>query len=286
MATEDILIWDGTEYVSLSGNSGLSPEVDSSVDVTPIEDCEATPTAVATPTYYDSNNDITTDPTKAARTKIKFGFGLVPGCDGTSTEVKATGPHAATKLDKDANPTVTITDTDVTDGVLDMKFAFGIPAGQDGSDGTSINIIGTIDSPGGNSGQGLTDLNTAHPGANVGDVVVDVNGEGWLSDGSNGWTSIGQFRGSDGKQALLNQPTVSTVDCSDGSVGDATATITLNNGDSTDEANVYDVTFGIPAGCSGDDGLNAQVVKQASEPSVDSDGQPVRMGCIWIKTDA
>ena len=287
MATEDILIWDGTEYVSLSGNSGLSPEVDPTVDVTPIADCEGTPTAVATPTYYDSNNDVTADPTKAARTKIKFGFGLVPGCDGTSTEVKATGPHTATPLDKDANPTVTITDAELSDAnVLDMTFAFGIPAGPPGSDGNSINIIGTIDSEGGSSGQGQTDLNTAHPDANAGDVVVDVNGEGWLSDGSDGWTSIGQFRGSDGKQALLNQPTVLNVECSDGNVGQATASITLNAGDSTDEANVYDVSFGIPAGCSGEDGLNAQVIKQASEPSVDSEGQPVRMGCIWIKTDA
>ena len=292
MATEDILIWDGTEYVSLSGNSGLSPEVDPTVDVTPIADCEGTPTAVATPTYYDSNNDVTADPTKAARTKIKFGFGLVPGCDGTdgtSTEVKATGPHTATPLDKDANPTVTITPSEPVDGVLDMTFAFGIPAGKDGKDGESIEIIGTIDSEGGDSGQGLIDLNTGYPDAVVGDVVVDVNGEGWLSDGSSGWTSIGQFRGDDGKQALFNQPTVSTVDCSDGVVGEATASITLNAGDSTDDSNVYDVSFGIPAGCSGsdgEDGLNAQVVKQASEPSVDSEGEPVRMGCIWIKTDA
>ena len=286
MATEDILIWDGTEYVSLSGNSGLSPEVDPTVDVTAIDDCEGTPTAVATPTYYDSNNNEITDPAKAARTKIKFGFGLVPGCDGTSTEVKATGPHTATALDKDANPTVTIDDTDASEGVLDMTFAFGIPAGPPGSDGTSINIIGTIDSEGGSTGQGQTDLNTAYPDANTGDVVVDVNGEGWLSDGSDNWTSIGQFRGDDGKQALLNQPTVSTVECSDGNLGAATATITLNAGDSTDDANVYDVTFGIPAGCSGEDGLNAQVVKQASVPSVDSEGQAVRMGCIWIKTDS
>ena len=281
MATEDILIWDGTEYVSLSGNSGLSPEVDPTVDVTPIEDCEGTPTAVATPTYYDSNNDVTEDPTKAARTKIKFGFGLVPGCDGTSTEVKATGPHTATPLDKDANPTVTITDAELSDpNVLDMTFAFGIPAGQDGSDGTSINIIGTIEDPGPPDGGDF-------PSKGQGDVVVDSNGHGWLWDVDNGsWTDIGQFRGDDGKQALLNQPTVSTVECSDGNVGEATASITLNASDSTDAANVYDVTFGIPAGCSGKDGLNAQVVKQASEPSVDSEGQPVRTGCIWIRTDS
>ena len=280
MATEDILIWDGTEYVSLSGNSGLSPEVDPTVDVSPINDCEGTPTAVATPTYYDSNNNIITDPTKAARTKIKFGFGLIPGCDGTSTEVKATGPHTATKLDKDANPTVTITDADASDGVLDMTFAFGIPAGKNGSDGTSINIIGTIENPG---PPGVGDF----PSKGQGDVVVDSDGHGWLWDVDNGsWTDIGQFRGNDGKQALLNQPTVSTVECFDGNLGQATASITLNPSDSTDDANVYDVTFGIPAGCAGDDGLNAQVVKQASEPSVDSEGQPVRMGCIWIKTDA
>ena len=281
MATEDILIWDGTEYVSLSGNSGLSPEVDPTVDVTPIEDCEGTPTAVATPTYYDANNDETADPTKAARTKIKFGFGLVPGCDGTSTEVKATGPHTATPLDKDANPTVTITDAELSDAnVLDMTFSLGIPAGQPGSDGTSINIIGTIENPGPPE---VGDF----PSKGQGDVVVDSNGHGWLWDKDNGsWTDIGQFRGDDGKQALLNQPTVSNVECSDGNVGQATASITLNAGDSTDQANVYDVSFGIPAGCSGEDGLNAQVVKQASEPSVDSEGEAVRMGCIWIKTDS
>lgn len=293
MATEDILIWDGTadngagQWVSLSGNSGLSPEVDSTVDVSDVADCAGDggkATAVATPTYYDLNGDVTNDPTKAARTKIKFGFGLVPGCDGTSTEVKATGPHTATALDKDANPTVTITDADVSADVLDMTFAFGIPAGKDGENGDSIKIIGTIDSEGGSDGQGQTDLNTEYPDANVGDVVVDVNGEGWLSDGADGWTSIGQFRGSDGKQALLNQPTTTTVECVNGTRGDATASIVLNAGDSTDEANVYDVTFGIPAGCDGDDGLDAQVVTQNSTPSQDALGNPIRTGCIWIKT--
>lgn len=287
MATEDILIWDGTadngagQWVSLSGNSGLSPEVDGTVDVTPIADCAAeggTPTAVATPTYYDLNDNVTTDPTKAARTKIKFGFGLVPGCDGTSTEVKATGPHTASKLDKDATPTVTITDADASEGVLDMTFALGIPAGQDGADGTSITIIGTIP---GDGPPGASDF----PMKGNGDVVVDGNGNGWLWDEDNSsWTDIGPFRGSDGKQALLNQPTTTTVECVNGTRGDATASIVLNAGDSTDEANVYDVTFGIPAGCDGDDGLDAQVVTQNSTPSQDALGNPIRTGCIWIKT--
>ena len=283
MATEDILIWDGKEYVSLSGNSGLSPEVNPVVDVTPITDCAGTPTAVATPTYYDSNNAITTDPSKAARTKISFGFGLVPGCDGKSTEVKATGPHTATKLDKDANPTVGITDADLSEGVLDLTFSLGIPAGQTGSDGTSINIIGTIPDTGPPT---IAD----YPNKVQGDVVVDVNGEGWLWDeDNNSWTDIGAFRGSDGKQALLNQPSVSTVECTDGTLGDATASITLNPGDSTDEANVYDVTFGIPAGCAGtngSNGLNAQVVSSSSQPTTDSEGEDIRPGMIWIKTTA
>ena len=164
-----------------------------------------------------------------------------------------------------------------------------MPQGEKGADGTSINIIGTIDSEGGDSGQGLTDLNTAYPDANVGDVVVDSEGEGWLSDGESGWTSIGQFRGTDGKEAVLNQPTVSNVPCDDGSPGTATATIVKNEEQSNETSNVYDVNLGIPEGCAGSDGSdgkNAQVIKQASEPSVDGDGEPVRMGCIWIKTTA
>ena len=287
MATEDILIWDGTadngagKWVSLAGNSGLSPEVDGTVDVTPIPDCAAdggTPTAVATPTYYDIDDNVTTDPKKAARTKIKFGFGLVPGCDGTSTEVKATGPHTATALDKDAKPTVTITDANAAEGILDLTFALGIPSGQDGKDGTSITIIGTIP---GDGPPGDADF----PSKGNGDVVVDNSGNGWLWDADNeAWNDIGPFRGSDGKQSLLNQPTTTTVECVDGVRGDATASIVLNAGDSTDAANVYDVSFGIPAGCNGDDGLDAQVVTQNSTPSQDALGNPIRTGCIWIKS--
>ena len=161
---------------------------------------------------------------------------------------------------------------------------------EKGADGTSINIIGTIDSEGGDSGQGLTDLNTAYPGAEVGDVVVDSNGEGWLSDGASGWTSIGQFRGPDGKEAVLNTPTVSNVPCAGGTIGTATATIVKNELQSNETSNVYDVSFGIPEGCPGEDGddgtdgKNAQVIKQPTEPTVDSEGDAVRLGCIWIKT--
>lgn len=292
MATEDILIWDGTadngagQWVSLSGNSGLSPEVDGTVDVTPITDCTGTPTAVATPTYYDLNGDVTTDPSKAARTKIKFGFGLVPGCDGKSTEVKATGPHKGTALSSDATPTVKITDANPDAGILDMTFELGIPAGKKGQDGTSITIIGTIPPDGGinSDGEGPPAANE-FPSKGNGDVVVDNSGNGWLWDEDNGtWSDIGPFRGSDGKQALLNQPTTTTIECVNGVRGDATASILKNDVDSTDESNVYDVTFGIPAGCDGDDGLDAQVVTQNSTPSQDALGNPIRTGCIWIKT--
>ena len=289
MATEDILVWDGTEFVSIQGKPGQSPTVDPNCDVSSTN-CDGNANATVAVTYKDANGDDTTEETEAVSTNLKFGFTLVPGCDGKdgTTVTEDTGNHSASKLLPNQQPTVTITDAAPGDAdELKLNFAFGLPQGEPGADGNSINIIGTIDSEGGDSGQGLTDLNTAYPDANVGDVVVDSEGEGWLSDGSDGWTSIGQFRGPDGKEAVLNAPTVSNVPCASGNPGTATATIVKNDTQSNETSNVYDVSFGIPEGCSGDDGTdgkNAQVIKQASEPSVDSEGDPVRMGCIWIKT--
>ena len=289
MATEDILVWDGTEFVSIQGKPGQSPTVDPNCDVSEAA-CDGNAAATVAVTYKDANGDTTADENEAVSTNLKFGFTLVPGCagkDGT-TVTEDTGNHTASKLLPNQQPTVTITDAAPGDAdELKLNFAFGLPQGEKGADGTSINIIGTIDSEGGDSGQGLTDLNTAYPDAEVGDVVVDSEGEGWLSDGASGWTSIGQFRGPDGKEAVLNAPTVSNVPCAGGNPGTATATIVKNDLQSNETSNVYDVSFGIPEGCAGSDGTdgkNAQVIKQASEPSVDGEGEPVRMGCIWIKT--
>ena len=289
MATEDILVWDGTEFVSIQGKPGQSPTVDPNCDVSEAA-CDGNAAATVAVTYKDANGDTTADETEAVSTNLKFGFTLVPGCDGKAgtTVTEDTGNHTASKLLPNQQPTVTITDAVPGDAdELKLNFAFGLPQGERGSDGTSINIIGTIGTEGGDSGQGLTDLNTAYPDAEVGDVVVDSAGEGWLSDGASGWTSIGQFRGPDGKEAVLNAPTVSNVPCAGGNPGTATATIVKNELQSNETSNVYDVTFGIPEGCAGSDGTdgkNAQVIKQASEPSVDGEGDPVRMGCIWIRT--
>ena len=288
MATEDILIWDGTQFVSIQGAPGQSPVVDPTCDVSEAA-CDGTANATVAVTYKDANGDTTVNESEAVSTNLKFGFTLVPGCDGKDgTKVtEDTGNHTASKLLPNQQPTVTITDAAPDDpDELKLNFALGLPQGEKGADGTSINIIGTIDSEGGDSGQGLTDLNTAYPDAEVGDVVVDSTGEGWLSDGASGWTSIGQFRGPDGKEAVLNAPTVSNVPCAGGSPGTATATIVKNELQSNDTSNVYDVTLGIPEGCAGEDGTdgkNAQVIKQASEPTVDSAGDPVGLGCIWIK---
>ena len=281
---QDILIYTGEAgddaWVSLAGPPGQPPEVNPAVEVT-VGDCTDTPTAGVVVEYEDANGDITTDPAERYKTKLKFTQTVVPGCDGADgTTVTANGPHEATALDNGESPTVVIDQTQGA-GTNDLKFTLGIPAGPAGKDGTSIEIIGTIDSPGGESGQGQTDLNDSYPDANNGDVVVDSNGNGWLSDGSGGWSDLGPFRGPDGKSSSFNNPPdVTTVACDQ----DASATVVKNTGDSSDTTNVYDLSFSIPKGCDGDDGLNAQVVKQSGTPTQDSDGEAIRMGCIWLKT--
>ena len=239
--------------------------------------CDGGANATVAVTYKDANGDTTEDTSEAVSTNLKFGFTVVPGCDGADgTVVTANGPHTATPLDSDQAPTVVI-DKTTGEGTLDMAFKLGIPRGLSGKDGTSIEIIGTIGL------EGPPD-NSDFPDKGQGDVVVDSNGNGWLWDATNSeWQDIGQFRGPDGKQATFNNPPSVTMGSCD---TEASATVTL--GSSTETSNIYDLAFTLPK-CDGQDGeagKNAQVIKQSTPPTVDGEGDPVRMGCIWIKTDA
>lgn len=282
MATDDIFIWDGTDFVSIQGKPGQSPEVEPNCDVSPAADCTSNPDATVAVTYKDANGDPTLVPAEAVSTNLKFGFTLVPGCDGT-TVTEDTGNHTASKLLPNQQPTVTITDAAPGDAdELKLRFAFGLPQGEPG---TGITIKGSVGTE-----ADLPDCSTYS--GDEGDMyIVALNnagdsGHGFVYNGKDTdcWDDVGQIKGQDGKEPVFNAPTVSNVPCAGGNPGTATATIVKNDIDSNETSNVYDVSFGIPEGCSGSDGKNAQVIKQTTEPTVDSEGDPVRLGCIWIKT--
>jgi hypothetical protein len=85
------------------------------------------------------------------------------------------------------------------------------PTGADGVDGVGIALKGSIDPDVGPP---------AFDGTDVGDVWIDVNGDGWAWDGS-GWTNVGPIQGPEG-------PTGPT-----GPTGDDGEIIEVLEGDST-----------------------------------------------------
>ena len=67
MATEDILVWDGTEFVSIQGKPGQSPTVDPNCDVSEAA-CDGNAATNVAVTYKDANGDTTADETEAVST--------------------------------------------------------------------------------------------------------------------------------------------------------------------------------------------------------------------------
>lgn len=223
MATEDIRVWDGTNWVSIAGADGNSvKDANANASTVPPVDDTTLGTATATVTETtDASGDLT----------LSFGFGIpagLPGAAGASAQTDV-GNVATNTIASDQDASVTISDSDAGPNAT-LDFTFNIPKGKDG---TGVNILGEKPTQGDLPGSG-----------NPGDAWL-INGDLWVWDADNNtWINVGSIQGPDGDSAEV---AVGTVDTSTLTCGqDATVGVTPALG-STPSNLTLDFDFGIPS---------------------------------------
>lgn len=267
MATTDVRVWDGENWVSVQGPAGNDGTDGVSVaganaaatTLEPTPDCNTLATATAT---------VTSSPNADGDLVFNFDFGVpagVCGDDGTDGE---DGEDATVSISNVTTETVDHTqpaDVQVSDAApgdphdLQLVMGFKIPKGEPG---TGLVIKGSKPTEG--------DLDNPYSG-DYGDMyIVELNNEGeeghgfvWSEGDPNAepatvdrWVDVGQIKGDAGADGStpdikVGSVTSSTLDCDQDAVAGVQRTA-----DSPDSEPIFDFAFGIPKGCDGIDGTD------------------------------
>lgn len=263
MATTDVRVWDGENWVSVQGPAGsdgtdgvgVAGANAGGVTLPPTPDCK---------TLADATANVTASPNADGDLVFNFDFGIPAGVCGDNGTDGVDGESATVSVSNVTTDTVehgVPADVQVSDAApgdphdLQLVMGFKIPKGEPG---TGITIKDSVDTEAqlpACDADGLT----------VGDMyIVAVNeageaGHGFVYNGPDAdpcFTDVGQIKGSPGIDGTtpdikVGSVTSSTLDCEeDAAVG------VQRTADSPDSAPVFDFAFGIPKGCDGIDGTS------------------------------
>lgn len=239
MSTTDVRVWDGQNWVSVSGPEGASVKAATADEYNvPNKEDGSLGDAVA---------DVTAVPDENGDKTLNFNFGIpvgLPGGDGTSATVSVNSATTTT-VDHTQDATVNVSDAAPSDpNDLKLDFGFQIPKGEPG---TGIVIKGSVPN------EAALPPAAAYPG-DPGDLyIVEVNDNGDKGHGfvfnndPKAWSDVGQIKGEDGQDGCDPNLTVGSVTTTEVECGTpATAGVQRNAG-STNCNPVFDFAFGIPA---------------------------------------
>lgn len=253
---QDILVYSGSEWISLEGPQG-APGVGATVD--------AGTTTTSAPGGDAAVTNVGTTQDAVFNFVIPRGETGPDGDAGT----QQVGTVTTNQLTPGSNNTVVINNSgDATNAVWD--YTFSLAPGEKGEDGTGVNILGEKPTEG--------DLPST---GNPGDAWL-ISGDLWVWDAENNtWINVGNIQGpqgEDGNAATVSATaTATTADC-----GTDASVVVNNNGDAN--AAQFSFAFDIPRGCDGGkgdpgkDGENAEVYVQNATPTANA------AGAIWIQT--
>jgi len=254
----DILVWSGTEWISLEGPQG-QPGQGATVD--------AGTTTTSAPGGDASVTNVGTTQNAVFNFTIPRGE-IGPDGDAGTQQV---GTVTTNQLTPGSNNTVVINNSGTaTNAVWD--YTFSLAPGEKGEDGTGVNILGEKDDP-----AELPQDGSQKPG----DAWL-IDGDLWVWDAENNqWVDVGSIQGPPGQPG--NAATVSaTASATTADCGTDASVVVNNNGDAN--AAQFAFAFDIPRGCNGapgekgDPGDNAEVYVQENTPTANA------AGAIWIKT--
>ena len=261
MATQDILVWDGSAWVSIQGPEGQPGQAASiSVDSTSTGDPGTPANVVNVGTPQNA----------------QLQFTIPQGLQGPAATLQR-GTVGTQTLPPGSNANVIISNSGTTAAAV-FDFSFSIPRGEKGEAGTGVTITGSISYVG-------PPVSPEADGAQDGDMIIDSNGDGWVFAGS-GWTNVGAIRGPEGPkgdQATVAVGSVTTNDVPvDGNGDSQNASVTVSDGTPADpHSSTMNFVFNVPTGATGakgDAGENFEVYKQASQPVAKN------VGAMWIET--
>ncbi len=281
----DVLIWSGTEWLSLEGPQG-QPGQSATVDV-------------GTTTTGAAGSDAAVENVGSTSAAV-FNFTIPTGAKGPDGEAgtQQVGTVTTNQLNAGSNATVVINNSgDATNAVWDYTFSLAAGAdgkdGNPGQDGTGIQIKGQLQ-VGGNPVAGPpTGDNTLHIGDwsndGPGDAYLDVNGDLWVWESQFNYVDVGSIQGPPGENGQDGQPgnaaTVSaTASANQVACDQAASVVVTNNGDAN--AAQFAFAFDLPQGCDGaqgdpgKDGANAEVFVQSGTPVANAPG------ALWLKTSS
>ena len=255
---ESVLIWSGSEWLSLEGpqgQAGQSATVDVGTTTTGAAGSDAAVTNVG------------------STSEAIFNFLIPTGEQGPDGDAgtQQVGKVTTNQLTPGSNNTVVINNSGTPTAAV-WDYTFSLASGEKGEDGTGVNILGEKPSEGDLPGSG-----------NPGDAWL-ISGDLWVWDSENNqWVNVGNIQGPQGEDG--NAATVSatasatTADC------DKDASVIVNNNGDANAAQ-FAFAFDIPRGCQGDagdpgkDGLNNEVYVQSTTPTAKAPG------ALWLATDS
>ena len=266
----DVLIWSGSEWLSLEGPQGQAGQ-SATVDV-------------GTTTTGAAGSDAEVVNVGSTAEAI-FNFTIPTGAKGPDGEAgtQQVGTVTTNQLAPGSDATVVINNGgDATAAV--WNYTFGLAAGakgedgEDGKDGTGVNILGEKDEE--------ADLPDS---GNPGDAWL-INGDLWVWDAENSqWIDVGSIQGPPGEDGEDGQPgnaaTVSaTASANQVECDQSAAVVVTNNGDAN--AAQFAFAFDLPQGCDGEKGEdgkpgdNAEVYVQSGTPAAKAPG------ALWLVTSS
>ena len=266
----DVLIWSGSEWLSLEGPQGQAGQ-SATVDV-------------GTTTTGAAGSDAEVVNVGSTAEAI-FNFTIPTGAKGPDGEAgtQQVGTVTTNQLAPGSDATVVINNGgDATAAV--WNYTFGLAAGakgedgKDGQDGTGVNILGEKDEE--------ADLPDS---GNPGDAWL-INGDLWVWDAENSqWIDVGSIQGPPGEDGEDGQPgnaaTVSaTASANQVECDQSAAVVVTNNGDAN--AAQFAFAFDLPQGCDGEKGEdgkpgdNAEVFVQSGTPAAKAPG------ALWLVTSS
>lgn len=274
---QDVLIWSGSEWLSLEGPQGQAGQ-------------KATVNAGTTTTGAAGSDAAVVN--VGTESDAVFNFTIPTGAVGPDGEAgtQQVGTVETKQLNPGSDNSVVINNSGTaTAAVWDYTFSIAPGAkGEDGADGTGIQIKGQLQ-VGGTPVEGPpTADNTQHIGdwANdgPGDAYLDASGDLWVWESQFNYADVGSIQGPPGDDGQPgNAATVSATAKATQVACDASASaVVTNKGDAN--AAQFEFAFDLPQGCDGEkgeDGLpgaNAEVYVQKDTPTANA------AGALWLKT--
>lgn len=275
---QDVLIWgpDG-KWTSLEGPEGPAGQ--------------AASVEAGTTTTGAAGSDAAVENVGTTSAAV-FNFTIPTGAVGPDGEAgtQQVGNVETNQLTPGSDNTVVINNSGTaTAAVWDYTFSLAAGAkGEDGADGTGIQIKGQLQ-VGGNPAEGPpTADNTQHIGdwANdgPGDAYLDASGDLWVWESQFNYADVGSIQGPPGEDGQPgNAATVSaTASATQVACDQAASAVVVNNGNAN--AAQFAFSFELPSGCDGAKGEegkpgdNAEVYAQANQPTAKA------IGALWIQT--